>query len=274
VVEHELAAFARVAEAPEGFKDELEAVDWVIDLLAALHFETVLVPARYGSLVTLTEPEARFQLPLLSERSVAVNPIPVDVLGLANRSAATARAVQPEFVFVGSFNHGPNRAAVLELVEQIVPRLNTLLPTARVRIAGANPPQELFDRTKSAGVEWLGWIDDLPALLRGATAFLAPIRSGAGMRVKLLEAMACGCPVVSTRLGVSGIPVRDSRDVLLAESIEEFVAAARTLAEDRELAARIGEAGRQLVERQHGLSVQGERRERIWAAALAAAGRR
>jgi glycosyltransferase involved in cell wall biosynthesis len=90
----------------------------------------------------------------------------------------------------------------------------------------------------------------------------------------LLEAMACGCPVVSTRLGVSGIPVRDSRDVLLAESIEEFVAAARTLAEDRELAARIGEAGRQLVERQHGLSVQGERRERIWAAALAAAGRR
>ena len=89
------------------------------------------------------------------------------------------------------------------------------------------------------------------------------------MRVKLLEAMACGTPVVTTARGASGMLVHDGQEYLRAESAEEFAERAVRLASEPGLRQALAEAARRYVEREHAIAVQGERRERIWAAALA-----
>ena len=135
---------------------------------------------------------------------------------------------------------------------------------ATFRLLGPHPPAELQTLARPPAVEVAGFVPDLGAELHAATAFVAPIRSGGGMRVKLLEAMAAGCPVVTTALGLNGIPAADGREALVAETDEEIAAAALRLASDPDLAARIGAAGRALVEREFGVAAMGERREQIW----------
>jgi glycosyltransferase involved in cell wall biosynthesis len=160
------------------------------------------------------------------------------------------------------------------LIEAVAPLLRERLPAARIVLAGDRAPGELIEAARAAGVEHRGWVEDVPRLLGGATGFLAPIATGAGMRVKHLEAMACGCPLVTSTLGANGIAIEDGRHYLRAESVEAMVEAAVRLAGDAGLRDRLAVAARAVLVRDHDPAVQGERRERIWAAALAAAGRR
>mgnify|MGYP001614688018 CR=1 FL=1 len=80
---------------------------------------------------------------------------------------------------------------------------------------------------------------------------VAPLHAGGGMRVKILEALARGLPVISTRLGAEGIAARDGEEILLADGAEEFAAAVLRLLRDPALAARLAENGRALVEREY-----------------------
>jgi len=260
----ELRSFGELAAAPKTF-DELEAAarSWH-RLVAALHYETTTMAGRVDGVVTLAAPEAELLASFLPAGRLWVNPIAVDVEGLA-AAARRAGARQPaSFVFVGTYRHPPNLDAARELIAEIAPALRAAVPAARVALVGADPPPELVDAASRGGVELLGWVDDLPALLGAATGFLAPLRHGGGMRVKLLEAMACGCPIVTTGLGMSGIAARDGESFLRAESVAEFVAAAAALAGDPDLGSRLGREAAALVARHHGVAVQGRRRERIW----------
>jgi glycosyltransferase involved in cell wall biosynthesis len=266
---HELASFAKLAELPATLASERDAGIRLAELLGALRFDAVAIPDRCARLATLTEPEARHLLPFVAGRELAVLPIPVDVERLSLAGAGATRE-PASFVFVGTFRHPPNLAAADELIAEIAPRLRARLPQAAIRLVGADPPPELVDRAAAAGVETLGWVDDLPALLARSTAFLAPLRRGAGMRVKLLEAMAAGCPVVSTGLGMSGIAAPPGAGYLRAESVDEFVAAAVELAGNPAHGAALARSAFATVERDHSIAKEGERRERIWAAMLAA----
>ncbi|KAB2969241.1 MAG: glycosyltransferase [Thermoanaerobaculia bacterium] len=266
---HEVHSFAAVAGAPGRFADPEEAAAWLAPALAALHLETSEMRARVSDLATLTRPEAEYLARWLPGARLFVNQIPVDVARLAERSRAGAgRSGPPTFVFLGSYVHEPNREAARLLAEIVAPAILEARPDCRFVIAGANPPAELLALERAPVIRVPGFVEDLEGLLGGATGFLAPIFSGGGMRVKLLEAMACGCPVVSTELGFAGIAVQPGADALVAASLEDFPALALRLADQADLARRIGEAGRALVARDHGIDVQGERRERIWRAVL------
>jgi glycosyltransferase involved in cell wall biosynthesis len=265
-VAHDLPSFGALAETANTKDPESSAGARLAGIVAALSFDAIEVPDRFERLATLTEPEARHLLPFLAGRTVEVLPIPVDLERLGSHTVAREPA---SFLFVGTFRHPPNRAAAEELIDVVAPRLRARLPGAVVRLAGADPPPALVDRAAAASVELLGWVDDLPALLARSTGFLAPLRHGAGMRVKLLEAMAAGCPVVSTGLGMSGIAAPPGEAYLRAESAEEVVGAAVALAAAPERGAALAAAARAVVERDHGIAAQAERRERIWATMLA-----
>src|SRR5690606_41950196 len=92
------------------------------------------------------------------------------------------------------------------------------------------------------------------------------IRTGGGMRVKVLDAMARGAAVVTTALGANGIEAVPEREILLAESTEETVAALLALAAAPEKARAVGEAARARIESSYGIAAMGERRDRIWRA--------
>lgn len=181
----------------------------------------------------------------LGAREVVVVPNGVDVQGVPFAPPAAGR----HFVYVGHFGYRPNRFAARELALEVLPALRRRLPDATLALVGRDAGPELR-RLAGPAVEVTGEVPDLLPHLRRARATIVPLRTGAGTRLKVLEAMAAGVPVVSTRFGVQGIDVRDGEHVLIAETPAELADAAARLAHDDALCRALAEQGRRLVERQ------------------------
>jgi glycosyltransferase involved in cell wall biosynthesis len=93
---------------------------------------------------------------------------------------------------------------------------------------------------------------------------ILPLRIGGGTRIKILEAMSSGCPVISTSVGCEGLAVRPGENILICDEDDEFVAAAVRLLADSQLSRRLGEAGRQLVEQRYSWNSAANKLENIW----------
>jgi glycosyltransferase involved in cell wall biosynthesis len=96
-----------------------------------------------------------------------------------------------------------------------------------------------------------GYVEDKNQLFASCTAFVVPLRIGGGTRLKILEAMAFGRPVVSTTIGCEGIDVTPGEDILVADTPQDFAAACIDLLADEKQRQALGRAGRQLVERRY-----------------------
>ena len=151
--------------------------------------------------------------------------------------------------FIGSLDFLPNQNAVQWILDELWPRVAAQAPNARLSIAGSAPPSWLVDRARERQVELLGNVPDAAAFVRAQSVILAPLFAGGGMRIKVLEAMALGKPIVATALGAGGIDVEDGRDIVIAEDAESFANAVVRLMRDRDEALRIGNAAREKVAR-------------------------
>jgi hypothetical protein len=121
-------------------------------------------------------------------------------------------------------------------------------PGARFLIAGARPSRAVRALGRLPGVTVLGPVDDMAAVLRAARVAVAPLRSGSGQQSKVLEAMACGTPVVASPLALAGIAAVAGRDLLVGAGTEAMADAVVELLSDHDQAARLGVAGRRLVD--------------------------
>jgi glycosyltransferase involved in cell wall biosynthesis len=153
----------------------------------------------------------------------------------------------PVLVLHGNYAYGPNVDAALCLVREVLPRVRAAVPGVRVTIVGPGVPAPLR-ALASPDVEITGWVDDVRPFLGRATCLVAPIRQGAGMRNKLLEALAAGVPVVATPLACDGIAVTPGEDALLGATPGDLAAAAVRVVLDPALRARLAHGGRRLVE--------------------------
>lgn len=152
-------------------------------------------------------------------------------------------------VFTGNLGYLPNVDAALWFAREILPRVRAAFPETTLDLVGARPAPSLVGlASESAGVRVSGFVPDMHPYLAGATVAVAPMRAGSGQLLKILEAMATGTPVVATRLGASGLEVEDGRHILLAETVDEFVAQISRLFADPAVGARLGRASRTLVE--------------------------
>jgi O-antigen biosynthesis protein len=128
-------------------------------------------------------------------------------------------------LFLGSFRHLPNQIALDWFASEVLPRITGRCPQARLLVAGSDPPA---NHSYPAAVEMLGFVDDIQPLFSRCAVFVSPIRSGSGVRVKLLEAFASGIPVVSTKVGAEGLAQWDGQAqsggpvCLLSDDPEEF----------------------------------------------------
>jgi glycosyltransferase involved in cell wall biosynthesis len=163
---------------------------------------------------------------------------------------AADREVAPEpwtAGFLGSLDYRPNQEAVQWLVDELWPRVMELEPKARLSIGGSAPPEWLRDRARGRSIDFLGYVEDAEAFMQRMAVVLAPLFAGGGMRIKVLEAMALGRPIVATPLGAGGIDVEDGRDIILAGDAASFAAALVRLLRDPEAATRLGNAARATV---------------------------
>lgn len=146
--------------------------------------------------------------------------------------------------FIGSLDFRPNQDAVTWILDELWPRVLARMPEARLAVAGSKPPDWLRQRAAERGIELQGDVADATAFVRRLSVVLAPLRAGGGMRIKVLEAMALGKPVVATPLGAGGIDVRNDHEVVLADDSDSFADAVARLLREPETAARLGAAAR------------------------------
>ncbi|MDO8209841.1 glycosyltransferase family 4 protein [Conexibacter sp. CPCC 206217] len=161
------------------------------------------------------------------------------------------RAAQPagsEVLFLGRMDYGPNVDGVRHLLEDVVPHLRRR--DAVVRVVGANPPPLVARWAESADleVEVTGFVESTTPYLDSARLLAVSLRSGGGTRLKILEALARGVPVVTTTLGCEGQGLVDGHDALIADDPAQFAAAIDRLLEDDELCATLARNGRATVE--------------------------
>lgn len=150
-------------------------------------------------------------------------------------------------IFTGNFEYAPNVDAALRLCQDILPHIQAQLPQTQVWLVGNNPPPEL-QALAGDRITVTGHVPDMRFYLARATVFVSPLRLGAGIKNKVLEALAMALPVVATPLSVDGIHVRHDESALLAESDEQLAAAVVRLLQDAPLRARLAAQGRALIE--------------------------
>ena len=153
-------------------------------------------------------------------------------------------------LFFGAINYHPNHDGVTYFIDEIFPKLRRLRPNARFCILGPGARQSVLDR-QGNGVEVLGMVDDVGPYLDRASAIVVPLRIGGGTRLKIVEALSKGKAVISTRLGAEGLDVVHDQSLLLADEPEDFANQVARVLADPELAARLGRAGRALMEEKY-----------------------
>jgi glycosyltransferase involved in cell wall biosynthesis len=153
-------------------------------------------------------------------------------------------------VFLGVMHYRPNVDAAMYFAREILPHLLRERPNLTFTIVGGGAPEELR-RLAGPNVILTDRVPDTRPYLARAGAFVVPLRMGSGTRLKVLEAMAMGRPVVSTSLGCEGIAVVDGQHALVADDPSTFARTVLQVLGDPALASRLGSNGRHLVERRY-----------------------
>jgi glycosyltransferase involved in cell wall biosynthesis len=146
-------------------------------------------------------------------------------------------------LFVGNYAHPPNRDAAAWLAREILPLVRRKRPGVELQLVGSEPTPDVT-ALAGPGVVVTGHVPSVAPYLAGCSVFVAPLRLGGGVRMKLLEALAAGVPVVTTTVGAAGLDAVPGRDLLVGDSSEEFAAAVVRLLEDPALRASVAAHGR------------------------------
>jgi glycosyltransferase involved in cell wall biosynthesis len=175
-------------------------------------------------------------------------------------------------LFVGSFSHLPNLMALAFFLDDVWPRL----PDAKLHIiAGANheyfldyQSRQVQLRLDQPGIELEGFVADVRPAYERAAVVVAPLMASAGTNLKILEAMACGRPVVSTPAGVNGLDLTPGRDFVLVHTGAEMAAAIAELFASPDECRRLAAAGRRLVEESYGWDEIARRQSELYCALI------
>lgn len=172
--------------------------------------------------------------------------------------AVDTRELQPvrrqqgskEIVTLGTLHYPPNADGIRWFVREVFPLIGETVPGATLTIIGKNPPVDFLQLAAQHPevIKVTGYVPDLTPYMEKAAVMVVPVRAGGGMRVRILEALARGMPVVTTTIGLEGIAARDGEEVLVADSAEGFAQAVVKLLVDQSLQARLAHQGRVLAE--------------------------
>jgi glycosyltransferase involved in cell wall biosynthesis len=172
---------------------------------------------------------------------------------------------RPTMLYVGTFKWLPNIEAVQFLVKKVWPLLTKLIPEAQLKIVGNAPTAEIkqFGRSHD-NITVAGRIPDIRTAFKSSHLLLAPVFSGKGTRYKILEAMACGTPIVATDTAVEGLNVTDQKQVLIANQAQDMAQAAVHLIENQELWQQLSEQGHRFVQKKYDWSLIAQQLDYIY----------
>lgn len=207
------------------------------------------------ALLTVSEDERRY-FSARGARTVHVVPNGVDCGAYADIPTAR-RCGPPTILCIGSLSWKPNASAAHFLASDVLPRVRSRMPEARLRIVGRAAPSETRTLAAWPGVEITGAVADVRPHLQDAHVLAVPLESGGGTRLKILEAFAAGLPVVTTSVGCEGLEAIHDQHVVVAPRAA-FSDAVISVLTDRELAFRLAAQARRVVRHRYDWAIVGE----------------
>lgn len=164
---------------------------------------------------------------------------------------------EPRILFVGSLDYSANVDAVRHLASDILPHLTRR--DVSVTVIGVNPARAVYAAARRAPVriDVLGYVEDLRPYVETSRCLVVPLRYGGGTRLKILEALSQGLPVLSTSLGCEGLELTHGDEVVVADDAAAFAHSIERLCEDDDLCARLSALGRKKVESRYDWSMIG-----------------
>ena len=219
-------------------------------------------------LTSHADADALLRLPHHEGVHVHVVPNGVDVAPDQPRQPAQG---QPRLVFAGNMGYFPNDDAVRHFCRNILPLIRQKRPEVGVDVIGKNPSADLvrFCR-RQQDVAVLGFVSDMRAEVMRRMLFVCPLRIGTGIKVKVLEAMACGAAIVASSVSVEGMNVKDGYHALVADTPEAFAAQVLRLLDSPTLRQALGAQARALVSKEYAWEAREQRLNRIYEEAVRA----
>ena len=153
----------------------------------------------------------------------------------------------PKFYHIGSMNWIPNEEGIRWFIDEVLPKTIEKVPTFVYRLAGRNMP-EWLTTLNNPHVDVIGEVPDAKAFVAENDVAIVPLLAGSGIRIKIIESMAMGKTVITTRVGAEGILYDEEVNIIIAENKAKMVEAIRSINENPQIAERIGREARKLIE--------------------------
>ncbi len=251
---------SRVAQVPYSrFPAPLRAFG-LVDRLRYQFWEKTAV-REASCVVAVSQDEEKFFQTLGARTAVVPNCIDTS----AHREVLPDRNAD-RVLFIGNYRYPPNVSAVEWLCDDIMPRLWQQKPEVKLSVCGFELPEQWRKRWLDPRVSFSGFVSRVTDAHSESSVFVAPLRAGAGSKLKVIEAMASGLPVVATQQGVSGLNVEDGVHYRHGETPDEITQALASLLRDRQRAERMGETARNFAVQNHDWSIAAAALERVYAA--------
>ncbi len=218
--------------------------------------------AEADCVVTVSEEDAALARERFAARRVEVvdNGVDCAYFGSSNRQNQPDRVL-----FLGALDWRPNLDAVRILLDDVFPAVRAQVPTARLAIVGRSPPGWLRRRAESTGfVDLYADVPDVRPFLNECGVMAVPLRIGGGSRLKILEALASGLPVVSTRVGAEGLRLENGRELAVVERIEDMAKALVYCIRAPQEARKMAEHGRRVVREHYDWDALADKLEKVW----------
>ena len=215
----------------------------------------------FHQLVVFSEVDRRELLAICPELPVVSSPFPFPEEPLAELQAVQTPA--PRFVFVASEIHTPNTEGLIWFMREVWPSLKKSDPSATLEVIGRWSEAGQKSVPGSEQIQFSGFVENLTLALQGKI-MIVPLWVGSGIRTKILGAWGAGCPVVTTSVGVEGLPGRSGEHFLAADTAEDFARACQLLASDGNTYRRIAAGGHGLVQNEYSMAAVKNRRLEIY----------
>ena len=199
----------------------------------------------YDGVVCITRNDAEY-----FKQNGCRRPVTAIPFGVEPEEYAGVDAEPGSLFHIGAMDWMPNRESIEWLLDEVWPVVHREVPQARLYLAGRKMPQKWM-KAQIEGVSVVGEVPDAGYFIAGKQINVVPLRSGSGIRVKIIEAMAAGKAVVTTTVGAQGIEYTDGENLLIADTPEQFARQIKQLVEDQDYCAKVGEAAARLVAEQY-----------------------
>jgi glycosyltransferase involved in cell wall biosynthesis len=202
--------------------------------------------------LTVSDTDRDIFAEIVSPEKITTIPTGVDI-DYFSGALATAPEESNSLVFTGSMDWLPNEDGIRYFTEQVMPVIKAALPDVTLTVVGRNPYSSLRELAqRDSSIIVTGRVDDVRPHMERAAIYVVPLRVGGGTRLKIYEAMAMEKPIVSTSIGAEGLPVRDGKEILLADTPEAFAKAVINLFQNKEAADELGKRAAKLVREEFG----------------------